>query len=94
MKLREHHTLEIDLRAAISEQRLILRYQPQVDLLTGKVLGAEALVRWNRPDHGLVPPDRFIGWPKTPALLCRLACGCFAQPVSARPPGQSISGSL
>ncbi len=69
VKLREHHTLEIDLRAAISEQRLILQYQPQVDLLTGKVLGAEALVRWNRPDHGTVPPDRFIGLAEDTGLI-------------------------
>ena len=69
VKVREHHTLEIDLRAAISEQRLILQYQPQVDLLTGCVLGAEALVRWNRPDHGMVPPDRFIGLAEDTGLI-------------------------
>ena len=69
VKVREHHTLETDLRAAISEQRLILQYQPQVDLLTGCVLGAEALVRWNRPDHGMVPPDRFIGLAEDTGLI-------------------------
>ena len=69
VKLREHHTLEIDLRAAISEQRLILQYQPQLDLLTGAVLGAEALVRWNRPDQGIVPPDRFIGLAEDTGLI-------------------------
>ncbi len=69
VKLREHHTLEIDLRAAIGEQRLIVQYQPQVDLLTGAVLGAEALVRWNRPDHGMVPPDRFIGLAEETGLI-------------------------
>lgn len=45
VKLREHHALEIELRAAVSEQRLVLQYQPQVDLLTSRVIGAEALVR-------------------------------------------------
>jgi diguanylate cyclase (GGDEF)-like protein len=69
VKVREHHTLETDLRAAISEQRLILQYQPQVDLLTGCVLGAEALVRWNRPNHGMVPPDRFIGLAEDTGLI-------------------------
>ena len=69
VKVREHHTLETDLRAAIGEQRLILQYQPQVDLLTGCVLGAEALVRWNRPDHGMVPPDRFIGLAEDTGLI-------------------------
>jgi diguanylate cyclase (GGDEF)-like protein len=69
VKLQEHHTLEIELRAAVSEQRLVLRYQPQVDLLTGRVLGAEALVRWNRADHGMVPPDRFIGLAEDTGLI-------------------------
>jgi diguanylate cyclase (GGDEF)-like protein len=69
VKLQEHHTLEIELRAAVSEQRLVLQYQPQVDLLTGRVLGAEALVRWNRADHGMVPPDRFIGLAEDTGLI-------------------------
>ncbi len=69
VKLREHHALEIELRAAVSEQRLVLQYQPQVDLLTSRVIGAEALVRWNRLDHGMVPPDRFIGLAEDTGLI-------------------------
>jgi EAL domain-containing protein (putative c-di-GMP-specific phosphodiesterase class I) len=52
--------LETDLRMAISGQNLTLYYQPQVDLGTARVIGAEALLRWNRPGHGMVMPDRFI----------------------------------
>jgi diguanylate cyclase (GGDEF)-like protein len=60
LKLRERHALETDLRMAISGQNLTLYYQPQVDLGTARVIGAEALLRWNRPGHGMVMPDRFI----------------------------------
>ncbi len=53
-------TLATDLRRAIEQGRLILHYQPKVDARTGDVLGAEALVRWPHPEHGLIPPDEFI----------------------------------
>jgi diguanylate cyclase (GGDEF)-like protein len=69
VKLRQRHIMETDLRTAISEQSLTLHYQPQVDLLTGRVLGAEALLRWNRPGHGMVPPDRFIGVAEDTGLI-------------------------
>jgi diguanylate cyclase (GGDEF)-like protein len=69
VKLREHHAMETDLRAAVTEQRLIMQYQPQIDLLTGAMLGAEALLRWNRPNHGMVPPDQFIGLAEDTGLI-------------------------
>jgi EAL domain-containing protein (putative c-di-GMP-specific phosphodiesterase class I) len=53
-------TLDRDLRMAIERGELVLHYQPQVDLATGAIHGAEALVRWNHPVHGLIPPARFI----------------------------------
>jgi diguanylate cyclase (GGDEF)-like protein len=48
------------LRLALERGELLLHYQPQVDTVTGAVIGAEALVRWNRPDVGLVMPGDFI----------------------------------
>jgi diguanylate cyclase (GGDEF)-like protein len=48
------------LRRAIADDELGLQYQPKVDCRTGRVSGAEALVRWHTPTHGLIAPDRFI----------------------------------
>ncbi|GIF02809.1 hypothetical protein Asi03nite_03470 [Actinoplanes siamensis] len=49
-----------ELRRAVGQDQLVLHYQPKVDARTGTVLGAEALVRWQHPEHGLVPPGEFI----------------------------------
>lgn len=49
-----------ELRHAIDQNQLVLLYQPQVHLPTGRVTGVEALVRWQHPQHGLIPPDQFI----------------------------------
>jgi diguanylate cyclase (GGDEF)-like protein/PAS domain S-box-containing protein len=51
---------ENDLRRAIERQELILYYQPQVDIVSGLVVGAEALIRWNHPELGLLMPGKFV----------------------------------
>jgi diguanylate cyclase (GGDEF)-like protein len=51
---------ENDLRGGIERGELVLFYQPRVDVLTGRLVGAEALVRWQHPRRGLVPPNEFI----------------------------------
>jgi diguanylate cyclase (GGDEF)-like protein len=53
-------TLENQLRQALDREEFVLHYQPKVDLVSGKLTGAEALIRWNDPRTGLVPPGRFI----------------------------------
>ena len=53
-------TMENSLRKALEREEFLLYYQPRMDILTGKVIGAEALIRWNHPDKGLVYPNEFI----------------------------------
>ena len=53
-------TLENQLRQALEREQFVLHYQPKVNVATGQVAGAEALIRWNDPVAGLVPPARFI----------------------------------
>ena len=57
---RERIALEIRLRRAIEQGELRVFYQPQVDIASGRIVGAEALVRWQDPVEGLIPPLRFI----------------------------------
>lgn len=52
--------LEADLRRGLTRGELVLHYQPQICANTGRILGAEALVRWQNPERGLVPPADFI----------------------------------
>jgi diguanylate cyclase (GGDEF)-like protein/PAS domain S-box-containing protein len=56
----EKLTLENKLRRALDNEEFVLYYQPKVNLLSGKLAGAEALLRWNDPETGLVAPGRFI----------------------------------
>lgn len=56
----ERLNLESSLRLAEDRKQFFLVYQPQVDITTGRIMGAEALLRWRHPELGLVPPSKFI----------------------------------
>ena len=73
----DHHSPERvamvgDLRRAIAGDELVLHYQPQLDYAAGRVTSVEALVRWEHPERGLVPPDEFIGLAEQTGLIGEL----------------------
>ncbi|WP_309230472.1 sensor domain-containing phosphodiesterase [Nocardia sp. SYP-A9097] len=78
--------VELNLRGAVSDGSLLLHYQPEVDLRTGRVVALEALVRWQHPTRGLLPPGAFVGVAEATNLagelgrwVIRSACEQFAQ---------------
>jgi len=64
--------LEAELRQAIQTEQLRLHYQPKVDARTGRLVGAEALVRWQHPERGLLPPGDFIALAEESGLIVPL----------------------
>jgi len=70
--VRDRHDVHAALEGAIERRELVVHYQPIVDLHTGRIAGAEALVRWPRPDRGLVPPAEFIPLAEETGLVVEL----------------------
>ena len=71
-ELRMRKTVEDELRAAIERDELIAQYQPIVSADGGKLVGAEALVRWRHPVHGLISPERFVSVAEDSGLILPL----------------------
>jgi diguanylate cyclase (GGDEF)-like protein/PAS domain S-box-containing protein len=64
--------LRADLQRALRRDELVLYYQPEVDLTTGAVIGVEALVRWNHPTRGMLPPAMFVPMAEETGLILPL----------------------
>ena len=82
----ERRRLESDLRFAIKHGELRLHFQPRYRISDGQMVGAEALVRWQHPERGLIPPDTFIPIAEESGLILSLsdwvidtACRCAAR---------------
>lgn len=59
-RIRERAALEHTLKKALDQEEFLLHFQPEVDFSSGRIVGAEALIRWNHPQKGPLPPTRFI----------------------------------
>lgn len=71
-RARESLMLQGDMRRSLQQNDFVLHYQPQFDATTKRLTGAEALVRWQHPVHGLLFPDRFIEMAEETDLICPL----------------------
>ena len=73
--------MEMDLRSGIENDEFLVYFQPRVDCLTRKVMGAEALARWEKPGMGLVPPNQFIPLAEDSGLIVPLGERIFYHSV-------------
>ena len=97
----ERLSLEGALRTALKRNEFLLHYQPQVDMQSGKIIGLEALVRWQHPEQGLIPPGVFIPVAEDSGLIVQLgewvlkeACTQHSRWMNEGLPPVSISVNL
>lgn len=78
-RARHKHALLSDLAAGLQRNEFLLHYQPQVDLQSGALLGFEALVRWQHPQRGLIPPSEFIAYAEESGWMVPLGAWVMRQ---------------
>lgn len=72
VRAKEQWQLEGELRHALSSKQLLLHYQPKVSLRSGRIVGAEALIRWEHPEQGMIGPGRFVPLAEETGLILEL----------------------
>jgi len=68
----EHLQIRNSLRKGLEREEFVLHYQPQINLSSNAVIGAEALIRWNHPEFGMIPPGRFIPLAEASGLIIQI----------------------
>ncbi|OWY29854.1 EAL domain-containing protein [Herbaspirillum robiniae] len=88
----ERIALESELRRAIERGEFVVHYQPKVNLASGRIVGAEALVRWQHPVRGLLPPGEFITLAEETRLIDQI--GLVVLDIACRDVGQVLARGL
>ncbi|KMT57561.1 putative bifunctional diguanylate cyclase/phosphodiesterase [Pseudomonas fildesensis] len=73
LRAQQQQSLETAIRLALQNNEFVLHYQPKLDLTTGRIVGAEALIRWHQPDHGWIYPSTFIPVAEDSGLIVPLS---------------------
>ncbi|WP_158675326.1 bifunctional diguanylate cyclase/phosphodiesterase [Thiohalobacter thiocyanaticus] len=98
LQVSQRFRLEGDLRHAIERRELYLVWQPQFSLASGELIGAECLLRWQHPEHGLVPPDEFIPLAEESDLILFIGdwvlCAAIAQMAGWQARVPSLKASI